>query len=146
MAKLRNAVPFLTTAMLHGEEGNYPSLTLKAHAGKIFTMYLATTLRDAASRETNLENAELLLASMAADSILRWFHLQEIAPKRFLGEAAAKEIATAGYSFLRIYQALAKTASTRNIFRWKLLPKHHVSRMRWLFKLLLPYICPTSIS
>ena len=125
--------------MLHGDEGNYPSLNLKAHSGKIFTMYLAKCLGDMASRAPHAQNAELKLASMAADSILPWFHLQETAPKRFVSGPQAEQITAAGYSFLRIYQALARNASSMGIFRWKVLPKHHVPQLAIQILVLLLY-------
>ena len=109
--------------MLYGECGPWPCLTVKAHSGKIFLIYLGGCLRDLLSRKP--DDREIKLASWCVDSLLRWFHLVETSPKRFLSDAQAQGIADAGYSFLRLIMALANHGASLSIFRWKLLPKHH---------------------
>ena len=119
----RSSVPFLTTGLLHGDEGRYPCLTLKAHAGKIFAMYLVTCLQTL--HHMKPDNLEIQMAHLATQQLLRWFHLQEIAP-RFITAEQAKDIASAGYAFLRFYQRLAQLACANSRFLWKILPKMHV--------------------
>ena len=120
-------MPFLTTALLHGESGSYPTLTLKAHAGRVFLIYLGEAMQELAHQQP--EQQEIQLANMATQSLLRWFHLIESSPKRFVSPEQAHEISRAGYSFLRITGSLARLAIHRQIFRWKLLPKHHAPRL-----------------
>ena len=117
-------MPFLTAGMLYGECGPWPCLTLKAHSGKIFLIYLGGCLRDLLSRKPG--DTEIRLASMSTDCLLRWFHLIETSPKRFVNQEQGQQIANAGYSFQRLARALAQFGVRASVMRWKLLPKFHV--------------------
>ncbi|CAE7031358.1 unnamed protein product [Symbiodinium sp. CCMP2592] len=69
---------------------------------------------------------EIKLASLSTDCLLRWFHLIETSPKRFVSQEQGQLIANTGYSFQRLARALAQFAVTASVMRWKLLPKFHV--------------------
>ena len=73
------------------------------------------------------DDMEVKTAHYATQSILRWFHLQEISPRRFLSQLEANAIFEAGCSYLRLYESLARAALARRLYRWKVLPKFHVS-------------------
>ncbi|CAE7245657.1 unnamed protein product [Symbiodinium sp. CCMP2456] len=106
---VEHSVPFLTSGMLFGDGGPFPCLTLKAHAGKIFLLYIGGCMRDLMRR---VADPEVKLASMMLDSLLRWFHLVETAPRRLQLPAFLCCSGEAG-------------AASLSILRWKLLPKHH---------------------
>ena len=69
--------------MLHdGKPGSYALLTLKAHNGRIFLVFLKVCMQELGKKLLH-QNPEVEMATLATKTLVRWFHLQETSP-RFL--------------------------------------------------------------
>ena len=121
-------MPFLIPGHLHDASvGNFPCLTLKAYNSRIWLAYMDACLEDLRARSAIADaNLEIDLAWMAVHHMVRWFHIMETSPRRYVSSAQAAGMMEAGKRFLKVSQTLAQYAVDRNLLRWKVLPKHHV--------------------
>ena len=126
-------MPTITAGMLHdrgSDAGDHACLTLKAWNGRVFLAYLDCCLNQQlqSNQASGRHDPELILATVATRSLLLWFCEQEGSHRRYLTEGQAETIHRHGIQYLQHAAALAKHASSNNLLRWKVLPKHHVSR------------------
>jgi hypothetical protein len=124
--------------MLVLDSGVYPTLTLKAWAGRVFVVFLSVCLSEleqqtrgmvdaAAQPEIRAQRLEVELANSALQCICLFFAKSEEAP-RLLSESQSGQIATSAQEFLRVYEALARLArGPLNRGRWKIIPKCHAA-------------------
>ena len=131
---VRHSVQTITTGMLHdrsSDAGDHACLTLKAWNGRIFLAYLDHCLNHQleSNQASGRHDPELVLATVATRSLLLWFCEQEGAHKRYLTEEQARTIHRHGIQYLQYAEALSQHASGNNLLRWKVLPKHHDSRL-----------------
>ena len=123
--RMVHSVPMLTPAMLYGDPSGFPVLTLKAFNGRLFLSFLATCLRSAC-RAMQPVPLEMQLAEQCTRALLRWFQVQEAAPRHFLEPGTGAKLLEATDAYLRLTSGLARLALSTGTLRWKVLPKHHV--------------------
>ncbi|CAE7763120.1 unnamed protein product [Symbiodinium sp. CCMP2592] len=114
----------LTTGILTYVSG-FPSLNLKALNGRVFLSFLAVCLR--AALASNPADVEVNLAEQATRTLVVWYQQQECSP-RLMEPGPAKCFLQTTNTFLKLTSGLARLALKTGTFRWKLLPKHHVSK------------------
>ena len=122
---LRHSVGFLIPAHLHDAAvGNFPCLTLKAYNSRVWLAYMDVCFEEIFAKSP--DNVEIKLAFMAIRHLVRWHHLMETAPRRYVSAGQAAAMFDAGIRFLRVSQLLVHWAASNNLLRWKVIPKHHV--------------------
>ena len=121
---LEHSQGYITPGVLHAE--GYPSLTLKAHNGRLMVVFLSVSLDAhlAKVRAGGEPGAELLNACVAARAMCGWFDKCERGG-RFLNDEEANGIFRDGMAFVAAYERLALASLRAGGERWKVHHKMH---------------------